>query len=146
MLCNKYVILQNKVYQIEKSETACQIWEQEPNSSFADEGQNPDNTSSLVDDDTVEPINEIAETNEEFLLNSQPIVMDDIAFNILENATEMTMETSAEGIQLPKESEEETNIKPRELFPIQMRPKLLLKRSKPTRPLERVKVMRSLPV
>ena len=78
---------------IEKSETAGQILEQEPNGSFADEGQHSENPSSLVDDDTAEPINEIAETNEEFLLNGQPIVMDDIAFNILANTLEMTMET-----------------------------------------------------
>jgi len=66
----------------------------------------------LVDDDTAEPINKIAETNEEFLLNGQPIVMDDIAFNILVNAMERTMEISSEGIQLPKVSEEETDKKP----------------------------------
>ena len=60
---------------IEESETA--VWEQEPNGSFAteefvgldaitDEGQNSEDPSSSVDDDTDEPTNEISETNEEF--------------------------------------------------------------------------------
>ena len=76
-----------------------------------------DDASSMVDDDTAEPTNEIAETIEEFLLKGQPIVIDDIAFNILANTMEMTMETSSEGIQLPKESEEEADKKPEGLVP-----------------------------
>ena len=73
--------------------------------------------SSLVDDDTAEPTNEVAETYEEFPLNGQPIVMDDVAFNNRANTLKMTMETSSEEIQLPKESEEETNEKPKGLVP-----------------------------
>ena len=78
---------------------------------FKVEGQHSENPSSVVDDDTAEPIKEIASTNEEFPLVDQPIVIDDIAFNILANTTEMTMESLPEGIQLPKESDAGTDRK-----------------------------------
>jgi len=41
--------------------------------------------------------------NEEFLINGESIVMDDIAFNILANTLEMTMETPEEESNLTKE-------------------------------------------
>ena len=78
---------------------------------FKVEGQNSKNPSSVVDNDTAEPIKKMAETNEEFLLIDQPIVIDDIAFDILGNTTEMMMESLPEGIQLPKESDAGTDRK-----------------------------------
>ena len=84
---------------------------------FKVEGQHSENPSSVVDDDTAEPIKKIALTNEEFPLVDQPIVIDDIAFNILANTTEKTMEFLPEGIQLLKESDAGTDRKLEEPVP-----------------------------
>jgi len=61
---------------------------------------------SITEDDDIAVKEGIKVVSDEFLLNGESIVMDDIAFNILANTLEMTMETPEEEVNLPQEEEE----------------------------------------